>query len=241
MNCRNAFIARAVISAMLLVGIGPVRGFQEPYREAYRDFWIGDIASTPSGRMIPVHLQPDGFSSFLVQVLAPAELQQDLRWDILPAVHGVNVHIAGIPDQPDIPIGLSLRAQYQGRGIQRHFTIDPPPPPPEELAALDPGPVEPPSPVCPVLAIRPPGTLRENVSRLLMECGTAPGGWYTAGSDEDSFVDWKIADPLVLSADNQNGLQGLLELLYAHFGLQGLPSPGQSAIDIYSTGQTHDQ
>ena len=228
-----------VAAAMVLPGL--VHGFQDPFRTAYRDFWIGEMISGPAGRQVPVHLEPDGFSSFLLQVLAPRELQQDLRWDIDPASHGVIVRIAGIPDQPDIPIGLSLRAQYQGRGIQRHFTIDPPPPTPEELAALDPEPAEPPPPICPVLAIRPPGTLRENVSRLLMECGSEPGGWYTAGSNEESFVDWKITDPLVLAADNQNGLQGLLELLYAHFGLQGLPSPGQFAIDFYSTGQTHDQ
>ena len=186
-----------------------------------------------------MHLEPDGFSSFLLQVLAPRELQQDLRWDIDPASHGVTVRIAGIPAQPDMPIGLSLRAQYQGRGIQRHFTIDPPPPPPEKIAALVPEPALPPPPVCPVLAIRP-GTLRENVNRLLVECDARPGGWYTSGSNEESIVDWKVRDPLVLSADNPDGLQGLLELLYAHFGLQGLPSPDQASIDIYSTGQNHD-
>lgn len=243
MICWNDFMRRAVISAMLFFGGVPVYGFQEPYREAYRDFWIGQMSPSPGGRVIPVHLRPDGFSSFLVQVLAPQELQQDLRWDIHPASHGVDVHIAGLPDPPDSILGLSLRAQYQGRGIERHFVIAPPAPPdpPEnpvdtehlETASAGDTPADTPlPPVCQTLAIHP-GTLRMNVERLLDECGAEMGRWITPGSSSEYLVDWKIRDPVILARENQAGLQGLLELLHERYQLLGLPNPGTAGIDIY--------
>lgn len=108
-----------------------------------------------------------------------------------------------------------------------------------QLAGIDPrraGPL-----VCPVIAIRP-GSLKSNIERLLSECGARMGDWITGGEDRKYLKDWIVREPRVLADRNRAGLHGLLELLYAEYRLQGLPSPDASAIDIYrivnaSTGE----
>ena len=110
------------------------------------------------------------------------------------------------------------------------------------VASLEPGPSKSAGPlVCPVIAIRP-GSLKSNIERLLVECGTRLGEWITGGEDRKYLKDWIVREPRVLAERNREGLHGLIELLYAEYRLQGLPSPDASAIDIYrivnaSTGE----
>lgn len=86
--------------------------------------------------------------------------------------------------------------------------------------------------VCRVLLLRQ-GTLRENVGRLVRECGARLGRWHTSSSPE-WLVDWKVPAPELLTRRNTHGLAGLLDLLEKRFQLAGVPDvdrPG--VIDFY--------
>ncbi len=102
-------------------------------------------------------------------------------------------------------------------------------PGPVKLASLDPKPA---LLTCPVIAIRP-GSLRTNIERLLGECGAHMGDWITGGEDGKTLKDWIVRDPRILAGENRKGLAGLLDILYAEYRLQGLPSADAAAIDIY--------
>ncbi len=88
--------------------------------------------------------------------------------------------------------------------------------------------------VCPVLALQP-GSLRANVERLLAACGARLGAWHTS-SDPDHLLDWRVAEPQVLSRRNADGLAGLLAQLAERFRLSGMPDPAHpDTIDIFRT------
>ena len=44
-------IGMFVAAAMVLPGL--VHGFQDPFRTAYRDFWIGEMIASPAGTTDP--------------------------------------------------------------------------------------------------------------------------------------------------------------------------------------------
>ena len=99
--------------------------------------------------------------------------------------------------------------------------------PPGEPAA------PPPDDTCPVLTVRP-GSLRNNVTRLLHECGAGMGEWVTWGGHVGVYTDWVVHDPEVLAEHNTRGLAGLLEQLQDHYGLKGVRHPRlPHTIDVY--------
>ena len=86
--------------------------------------------------------------------------------------------------------------------------------------------------VCRVLLLRQ-GTLRENVGRLVRECGARLGRWHTSSSPE-WLVDWKVPAPELLTRRNTHGLAGLLDLLEKRFQLAGVPDVDRpDVIDFY--------
>lgn len=86
---------------------------------------------------------------------------------------------------------------------------------------------------CPVLAVKP-GSLKENVSRLLNECAADLGEWVTYGGHKGVYTDWIVHDPTVLLEANSAGLAGLLDQLEIHYGLKGVRHPRLAhTIDIY--------
>ncbi len=94
-------------------------------------------------------------------------------------------------------------------------------------------------PVCPVLALQP-GSLRANVERLLAACGARLGAWHTS-ADPDHLLDWRVAEPQLLSRRNTDGLAGLLAQLAERFQLSGMPDPAHSdTIDIFWTRDGRD-
>lgn len=102
---------------------------------------------------------------------------------------------------------------------------------PDELAGITRRP-SPGGPDCPVLVLRP-GSLRENVGRLVRECGARLGRWHTSSSAE-WLVDWKVPAQELLTRNNADGLPGLLRLLEDRYRLAGVPDldrPG--VIDFY--------
>ena len=85
---------------------------------------------------------------------------------------------------------------------------------------------------CRVIILRP-GSLRQNIERLVRECGARLGRWYTSSSPE-WLVDWKVPAAELLARSNSHGLTGLLDLLEARYRLAGVPDvdrPG--VIDFY--------
>ena len=118
-----------------------------------------------------------------------------------------------IKEQPDVPADLSGDGTVQ-------------------VASLSSNPAAP--LVCPVIAIRP-GSLKTNIERLLGDCGARMGDWITGGEDGKTLKDWIVRDPRILAGENREGLAGLLDILYAEYRLQGLPSADAAAIDIYRT------
>lgn len=102
---------------------------------------------------------------------------------------------------------------------------------PEELTGIATAP-SPRGTDCPVLVLRP-GSLRENVGRLVRECGARLGRWHTSSSAE-WLVDWKVPAQELLTRNNADGLPGLLRLLEERYRLAGVPDvdrPG--VIDFY--------
>lgn len=87
-------------------------------------------------------------------------------------------------------------------------------------------------PTCPVLVLRP-GSLRENIGRLVRECGARLGRWHTSSSAE-WLVDWKVPAQELLTRDNADGLPGLLRLLEERYRLAGVPDADRpGVIDFY--------
>lgn len=86
---------------------------------------------------------------------------------------------------------------------------------------------------CPVIAVQQ-GSLRENVARLVDECGYTFGAWHIGSGDPDWLVDWIVDTPRIIEIDNRQGAAGLLEILANHYRLRGVPAAGDpETIDFY--------
>ena len=103
---------------------------------------------------------------------------------------------------------------------------------PDRMEEVSPAP-RPPDDTCPVLTVKP-GSLRNNVSRLISECGAGLGEWVTYGGHIGMYTDWVVHDPEVLAENNMRGLEGLLEQLERHYSLKGVRHPRlPHTIDVY--------
>lgn len=86
---------------------------------------------------------------------------------------------------------------------------------------------------CPVLAVKP-GSLKNNVNRLINLCGAYMGEWITPGEQPGFYTDWIVRDPVVLTDSNTRGLGGLLAQLEQRYGLKGVRHPRlPHTFDIY--------
>lgn len=85
---------------------------------------------------------------------------------------------------------------------------------------------------CRVIILRP-GSLRQNLERLVRECGARLGRWHMSSSPE-WLVDWKVPAPELLTRSNAHGLAGLLDLFEMRFQLAGVPDVDRpDVIDFY--------
>lgn len=85
---------------------------------------------------------------------------------------------------------------------------------------------------CRVIILRP-GSLRQNIERLVRECGARLGRWYTSSSPE-WLVDWKVPAAELLTRSNSHGLTGLLDILEARYRLAGVPDVDRPGVfDFY--------
>ncbi len=143
-----------------------------------------------------------------------------------PETGAATIGAAGAAVRPGTPVLLPAAAAPSPDGEGRKGGTGLP-----DLAAAVPG-LSPGNTACRVLLLRT-GSLRDNLGRLVRECGARMGRWNTSSSPE-WLVDWKVPAPELLARDNGEGLPGLLRLLEERFGLAGVPDPDRpDAIDFY--------
>ena len=211
--------------------------------------------AAPQEYVVEVDVAADGYSTFSANIVGDTDAMRLIRkWVAVERERGVDIVIT-TTETIETPRIITLIAQYQGRERAGRYWLQPVIPAPEEAKAVkepkqatekaivsamaentgkieEPEKIEPEKiePVCPYLIVRE-GSLMANVKRLTAHCGHRLGTWYPGNSQD--LVDWVVETGRLL--ENNQGAEGLLDMLKQDYGLLGvMRSEGSDRyIDYY--------